>query len=100
MTAQAPLAGFLDRNQHVAQVRLVRVRGSSPRNAGAQMFVSQTETLGTIGGGQLEYMMIDEARKLLSGEVDRAVRDVPLGPEIGQCCGGRVDVGIAPDGSG
>lgn len=92
MKADLPLAAFLDRNPQVVQVRLARVRGSSPRNAGTEMFVAPTETLGTIGGGQLEYMMIDEARKLLAGSADRAVRDLPLGPEIGQCCGGRVEV--------
>jgi len=43
----------------------------------------------TIGGGQLEYMAIDHARKVLLGGKDSPM-DVPLGPEIGQCCGGRV----------
>lgn len=54
------------------------------------MFVSASGLHGTIGGGQLEYMAIDKARVMLwSGDaVDRM--DVPLGPEIGQCCGGRV----------
>ena len=94
MSTQLPLIAFLDRNDHVAQVVLTRVRGSSPRNAGAEMFVAPGETLGTIGGGQLEYMMIDEARALLARGEDHAIKDVPLGPEIGQCCGGRVEVDI------
>ena len=46
-------------------------------------------TLGTIGGGQLEYMAIDAARALLARGGIRQSLDVPLGPEIGQCCGGR-----------
>ena len=92
MIRHLPLAGFLDRNRDVALVRLTRVLGSSPRNAGTQMFVAPDETLGTIGGGQLEYMMVDEARALLARGEDRTTRDVPLGPEIGQCCGGRVTV--------
>ncbi len=52
------------------------------------MLISATEIFGTIGGGQLEFMAIDNARALLSGS-GLAQMDVPLGPEIGQCCGGR-----------
>ncbi len=86
---------FLSEHSAIAQVRLTRVRGSSPRDVGAWMLVSATATLGTIGGGQLEYMAIDEARAMLSRGVDTALMDVPLGPEIGQCCGGRVELSIA-----
>ena len=94
MIRSGPLTAFLDRNATVARIRLTRVRGSSPRDAGAEMFVAPDETLGTIGGGQLEYMMIDEARLMLSKGMNHAIKDVPLGPEIGQCCGGRVEVEI------
>ncbi|MBO6676039.1 MAG: xanthine dehydrogenase accessory protein XdhC [Rhizobiales bacterium] len=65
-------------------------KGSTPRIQGTQMLVSATAVLGTIGGGQLEYMAIDAARAMLkSGEPSRRLT-IPLGPEIGQCCGGRV----------
>lgn len=74
------------------RVVITRTRGSSPREAGATMFVTPDATQGTIGGGQLEYMAIDRARQMLArGEV-AASMDVPLGPEIGQCCGGRVEL--------
>ncbi|WP_204115850.1 xanthine dehydrogenase accessory protein XdhC [Shimia biformata] len=78
----------------VVRVTLTRVRGSSPREVGATMFVTQTGLLGTIGGGQLEYMALDEARKLLKSSGKGAEMDVPLGPEIGQCCGGRVEIAL------
>ncbi|MEO3416366.1 xanthine dehydrogenase accessory protein XdhC [Roseovarius sp. CAU 1744] len=94
MTGQTPLAAFFARNRDVAKVALVQVLGSSPRNAGTEMFVAPGETLGTIGGGQLEYMMVDEARSLLARGTGRTTREVPLGPEIGQCCGGHVTVDI------
>lgn len=59
------------------------------------MLVSPTAIHGTIGGGQLEFMAIDHARALLSGrESEPVTLDIPLGPEIGQCCGGRVALGI------
>ncbi len=88
------LADFLSQNAAIIAVTLTRVRGSSPREAGATMYVSDDAMHGTIGGGQLEYMAIDKARALLRKGVTQAQMDVPLGPEIGQCCGGRVELSL------
>lgn len=74
------------------RVEVTHTRGSVPREAGAEMLVTQTGTTGTIGGGQLEYMAIDRARQMLARGELSARMDVPLGPEIGQCCGGRVEL--------
>jgi len=86
------LGEFLDHHPDTVEVRLARVRGSAPREAGAGMIVSATACHGTIGGGQLEYMMIDAARAMLSRGAARRDLEIPLGPEIGQCCGGHVAV--------
>ncbi|WP_282602152.1 xanthine dehydrogenase accessory protein XdhC [Paracoccus sp. PARArs4] len=72
------------------RVRISAAKGSTPRDAGAEMFVTPDRVTGTIGGGQLEYMAIDRARQMLARNEAQARMDVPLGPEIGQCCGGRV----------
>ncbi|MFC0201971.1 xanthine dehydrogenase accessory protein XdhC [Paracoccus rhizosphaerae] len=72
------------------RVRVISARGSTPREAGAEMIVTPDGTQGTIGGGQLEYMAIDRARQMLARGEAEARMDIPLGPEIGQCCGGRV----------
>lgn len=72
------------------RVRIISAKGSTPREVGAEMFVSIGATTGSIGGGQLEYMAIDRARQMLTKGEDRAEMNIPLGPEIGQCCGGRV----------
>jgi xanthine dehydrogenase accessory factor len=72
-----------------ALIRVETARGSTPRDVGAWMVVGPQATLGTIGGGQLEYMAIDAARAMLGRGGDRESLDIPLGPEIGQCCGGR-----------
>ena len=96
---------------HVGPIALVEVagtKGSTPREKGAYMLVSPQATYGTIGGGQLEYMAIDKARQMsgvlpsrkggqpavhrIDAQEVCATLDVPLGPEIGQCCGGRVEV--------
>lgn len=91
------LKTFLDAGGGTVMVEVARARGSTPRDAGAYMLVSPTATLGTIGGGQLEFMAIDKARQMLAtGQSEKATLDVPLGPEIGQCCGGRVEVLIRP----
>lgn len=94
MTVSETLAAFLDRHSAVIAVRLSRVQGSCPREAGAEMIVAADDCHGTIGGGQLEYMVIDAARAMLArGETARDM-DIPLGPEIGQCCGGRAGVAL------
>jgi len=58
------------------------------------MLIALEAQVGTIGGGALEYMVIDRARQVLrAGEAGDRL-DIPLGPEIGQCCGGRVDLSL------
>jgi xanthine dehydrogenase accessory factor len=75
-------------------VRVETAKGSTPREAGAWMLVSWTGLLGTIGGGQLEYLAIDAARALLARGGLRQSLDVPLGPAIGQCCGGHTRLAV------
>jgi xanthine dehydrogenase accessory factor len=150
------LRAFLD-HRPVALVEVAAAHGSTPREAGAWMLVSAERILGTIGGGQLEFMAIDRAREMLGiaddsrksesaqkvpppltapgratclarpsdphkgegvvdagasespsplwggvrgggsfGDVAGAIEilSIPLGPEIGQCCGGKVDVSV------
>ena len=81
------LIAFLDAHPRAIVAELGSVRGSSPREQGAFMVIAPDALLGTIGGGALEHMVIGRARKALRG-----MMDVPLGPEIGQCCGGRAVV--------
>jgi xanthine dehydrogenase accessory factor len=72
------------------EILVVQTRGSAPREAGTRMWVSATETHGTIGGGNLEYTALKIAREmLLSGEESKE-RRFALGDSLGQCCGGSV----------
>lgn len=74
-------------------VTLLAVRGSTPREAGCKMVVAARETFGTIGGGNLEFQTIRRARALLAGATDGPVMaEFPLGPALGQCCGGHATV--------
>jgi xanthine dehydrogenase accessory factor len=94
------LRAFLDTSPLAALVEVAEAKGSTPREKGAWMLVSPERIFGTIGGGQLEFMAIDRAREMLAdvGQRDgeELLLDIPLGPEIGQCCGGRVNVAIRP----
>lgn len=73
-------------------VRIADAQGSTPRETGAIMIVSISGSVGTIGGGQLEFHCIGLARALLDSSGPRQLIDIPLGPQMGQCCGGRVQV--------
>lgn len=76
-------------------VTVAGVRGSSPREIGAKMIVTSTETIGTIGGGQLEYQSARVAVEMLDDR-DSALRSFPLGSSMGQCCGGVVEILFEP----
>ncbi len=80
-------------------VTVAGIRGSAPREIGAKMIVTATETNGTIGGGQLEYQSTRIAAGLL--EDDRnSLRSFPLGSSMGQCCGGVVEILFEPVSAG
>jgi xanthine dehydrogenase accessory factor len=76
-----------------ALVTLARVEGSSPREAGARMVVRPSRGFhGTIGGGALEWAALDAANAALkAGRGPALRRSLALGPELQQCCGGRVE---------
>ena len=81
-------------------VTVDRVSGSVPREQGAWMAVFGQDTINTVGGGRLEFDAIQHARDRLREPVAQApsaganaavhVQRYPLGPALGQCCGGVV----------
>ena len=89
-----------------ALVTILATEGSAPRGPGTRMVVTQTGLAGTIGGGALEHQAMAQARAILALEPGSwRVQDYPLGPMLGQCCGGRVRLMIehleaAPEGDG
>lgn len=90
----ADVHAFVMAHPAVIVAELTRVRGSAPREQGAFMLVAADGLIGTIGGGALEYMVIARARQALRDDEEPQGLDIPLGPEIGQCCGGRVEVSL------
>ena len=80
-------------NQPAVLVTVLTAKGSTPREAGAKMVVSADGLAGTIGGGNLEHQCEAAARRLLAAGVEGpSTQDFPLGPALGQCCGGHVTV--------
>jgi xanthine dehydrogenase accessory factor len=88
-------------------------RGSVPRETGTRMLVAADEVVGTIGGGHLELQAIATAREQLKAWAaspsrergpgpDRGdgpsslVQRIALGPSLGQCCGGALELSFAP----
>ena len=82
--------------ERVVLVTVAGIRGSAPREVGAKMIVTPEATLGTIGGGQLEYQCSRLAFDMLEGADQPALRKFPLGTSMGQCCGGVVDILFEP----
>jgi xanthine dehydrogenase accessory factor len=83
---------FLSTHPQVILVEITHAQGSTPREAGTFMLVAENAIWGTIGGGQFEFMAIHNARGLLAGSGGSEAMTIPLGPEIGQCCGGRTQL--------
>jgi xanthine dehydrogenase accessory factor len=86
------LRGLLARNEPAIVVSVATVKGSAPREAGTHMIVTADRSYGTIGGGRLEWEATARARTLLSDDSAGDTMSLPLGPEIGQCCGGFVSL--------
>ena len=91
MTDWADMARAALAREPTALVTILATEGSAPRGAGARMVVTAGALDGTIGGGALEYRVAEQARAILDLPPGSwRVQDYPLGPLLGQCCGGRV----------
>jgi len=74
-------------------ITIVGVSGSTPRNSGTKMVVSNNDTFDSIGGGHLEYKAIKQAKKLLLENKDcQSIEHFQLGSQLGQCCGGNASI--------
>ncbi|MEP7296860.1 MAG: xanthine dehydrogenase accessory protein XdhC [Burkholderiales bacterium] len=98
MSALRALAGsWLAMDRQVVVVEVSDARGSAPREAGTRMLVTLRDTAGTVGGGHLELKAIEHARTMLRDrQLASHSEHFPLGPALGQCCGGAVTLTYAP----
>jgi xanthine dehydrogenase accessory protein XdhC len=90
----ATLRELLAAGRPAALVTVVEAKGSTPREAGVAMLVTADAAFGTIGGGRLEWEGLARARELLAAGGETIEVELPLGPAVGQCCGGHVTLAI------
>ena len=82
--------------KEIIKAKLISTEGSVPRDSGTFMLITSKYLFGSIGGGQLEYSVIQKAKKFLNEKeiINNEIINIPLGPAIGQCCGGYAQVKI------
>ncbi|MDX1506996.1 MAG: xanthine dehydrogenase accessory protein XdhC [Woeseiaceae bacterium] len=90
------LADLSAADERIVIVTVAGIRGSAPREVGAKMLVTAADTIGTIGGGQLEYQCTRLAVGMLESDTAPAIQTFPLGAAMGQCCGGVVEILFEP----
>ena len=85
-----------DYNKKIIKAKIINAEGSLPRALGDFMLITENDIYGSIGGGQLEFMVINKAQEFLKNNTKKNVTlNIPLGPGIGQCCGGYVQILIS-----
>ncbi len=88
----AEIDSFLITATPSIKINILETKGSTPRNTDAFMLVNERQTIGTIGGGNLEFLAIENAKKMLfSGETEQEL-EISLGAKTTQCCGGWVKI--------
>jgi xanthine dehydrogenase accessory factor len=90
MTMWATVAAMLQGAEACVLLRVVETHGSTPRGTDAWMVVSSHGFRGSVGGGTLEWMAMAEAQRKMQFPGRAHTVDYALGPDLGQCCGGRV----------
>lgn len=72
---------------------IVNTQGSTPRDGGSKMVIVSEQTYDTLGGGQLEFLVVQQAREMLrENKHCQVLKPFPLAAEAAQCCGGNVTV--------
>jgi xanthine dehydrogenase accessory factor len=95
----AALLEARERGQPAVLATIVRARGSVPRHAGSKMLVyGDGRTVGTIGGGQMEALVVQEAAAALAERQPRLLPYSLVEPDRGDpgVCGGEVEIFLEP----
>ena len=76
---------------------IIEKTGSSPRGEGSMMFLTETETIDTIGGGAVEYAAIEDARANKEGVfIKEYCLSNRTAENLGMICGGENKVLFVP----
>lgn len=84
----------LDRGQRVVLASVVARRGSAPSTPGQKLALLDERTaIGTIGGGAIERVVLGAMAKAREDQTSEPkIETFRLGPSLGMCCGGSVDI--------
>lgn len=87
-------AALVEDGDPAAMLTVVGKQGSTPRDVGTRMLVTAETEYGTIGGGTVERLAVEDAREVLDGNANPGVRtyDLEPGGNTGMVCGGSMDV--------
>lgn len=70
--------------------------GSTPRGVGSMMLVTKDHVLGSIGGGEPEYLAIQHARTLSAFDTKEYTMNNTIANGLDMVCGGRIRVLFLP----
>ncbi len=91
------LAELERKGEPCVMVTVVEHKGSTPRDSGTKMLVTEQGCYASIGGGHLEYKALQLARNMLmQGEPQMKIERFNLGANLGQCCGGMATIMLEP----
>ena len=80
-------------NHPYALATVISSSGSSPRGSGSKMVITSENTYDSIGGGKLEFQIINRARELLNKNfASQEIKEFYLSSTCKQCCGGTMTV--------
>jgi xanthine dehydrogenase accessory factor len=83
----------VEAGERVAVATVVRRRGSSPSTPGQKLVLFGDGALGTVGGGAVELRVLEAMAALLDeAEPQPRLESYDLGPSLGMCCGGSVEI--------
>ncbi|MDA9123123.1 xanthine dehydrogenase accessory protein XdhC [Paracoccaceae bacterium] len=83
---------YIKSHGKIARVLILKTFGSAPRDEGTTMLIWDSGQFGTIGGGELEYQVTRLAKKIIIDNKGSRIKKFSLGPDMGQCCGGAVEL--------
>jgi xanthine dehydrogenase accessory factor len=91
------LSTLMDRREPCVLITILTTKGSTPREVGAKMLISEQQIYLSIGGGHLEHQVIKKSKETLQCKQTKPfVHSFSLGASLGQCCGGQIDILFEP----
>ncbi len=93
------MARLQERGESFALCTIISAQGSTPRHIGSKMLVFENGNFtGTVGGGELEHRVLDEAWVAITDGKPRKLSYSMTDPSRGDpgLCGGQVEVFVEP----